>query len=214
MVVFILQVVRTSYTQRIKSFSHIHVYIYNFVLSAVCKKPCQNGGSCDGWNRCKCSAGYRGRWCHKKVKRRRCPGKCLNGGKCRRNRCRCKSGFSGARCEKRYDIMSYLLLILLLERYCFFCLFNSTNNFAFIVKHFWVGAYAFESDNCTNILLSWVVLFVNISHAFGKMINRHIFYSFQFQKIDMIGIFWYSLRKTRLFKYIENFITKKLKVFR
>ena len=75
----------------------------------VCRKPCQNGGVCAGNNRCTCPDGYRGRWCHKIKKYRKCP-TCLNGGKCRKRRCRCQKGFTGSRCEKRwiFQILLYL----------------------------------------------------------------------------------------------------------
>ena len=37
--------------------------MYLFVLTAVCKESCKNGGTCIMPNRCKCTAGFVGRTC-------------------------------------------------------------------------------------------------------------------------------------------------------
>ncbi|KAM4696435.1 epidermal growth factor-like protein 8 isoform 2-T3 [Rhinophrynus dorsalis] len=64
---------------------------------AVCRKPCQNGGTCIKPNMCRCPAGWGGRYCHVDIDECRrpshpCPQLCVN---TRGSfRCECHPGFT------------------------------------------------------------------------------------------------------------------------
>ncbi|XP_063287580.1 epidermal growth factor-like protein 8 [Pelobates fuscus] len=64
---------------------------------AVCRKPCQNGGTCIKPNMCRCRAGWGGRHCHVDIDECRrpnevCPQRCIN---TRGSfHCECHSGFT------------------------------------------------------------------------------------------------------------------------
>ncbi|XP_065176913.1 tenascin-X-like isoform X20 [Sycon ciliatum] len=63
-----------------------------------CSKSCLNGGTCIGYNRCKCRSGYSGQYCQTKV----CSPACRNGGTCRNGKCVCKKGYyTGSYCQTR-----------------------------------------------------------------------------------------------------------------
>ncbi|KAK7501166.1 hypothetical protein BaRGS_00007651, partial [Batillaria attramentaria] len=64
---------------------------------AQCKRPCQNGGRCVAFNRCKCRPGYTGAQCQLPI----CILPCLNGGTCQAPySCKCPTGYYGSRCHK------------------------------------------------------------------------------------------------------------------
>ncbi|XP_028660616.2 LOW QUALITY PROTEIN: sushi, von Willebrand factor type A, EGF and pentraxin domain-containing protein 1 [Erpetoichthys calabaricus] len=63
---------------------------------AVCRFPCQNGGTCKKPNLCSCAEGWSGMYCEEPL----CILPCLNGGKCIAPYvCRCPVGWSGSRCH-------------------------------------------------------------------------------------------------------------------
>ena len=47
---------------------YLFVLIFFFLIPAICKKPCKNGGVCvnPSTNQCECPPGYRGKTCRKR----------------------------------------------------------------------------------------------------------------------------------------------------
>ncbi|XP_065176911.1 fibropellin-1-like isoform X18 [Sycon ciliatum] len=70
-----------------------------FYPAVCCSRSCLNGGTCIGYNRCRCRSGYSGQYCQTKV--RSCSPSCANGGTCVSGKCRCRSGYSGSYCQTR-----------------------------------------------------------------------------------------------------------------
>ncbi|XP_065176907.1 fibropellin-1-like isoform X15 [Sycon ciliatum] len=70
-----------------------------FYPAVCCSRSCLNGGTCIGYNRCRCRSGYSGQYCQTKVPS--CLPSCANGGTCVSGQCRCRSGYSGGYCQTR-----------------------------------------------------------------------------------------------------------------
>ncbi|GCB79495.1 hypothetical protein scyTo_0019553, partial [Scyliorhinus torazame] len=67
------------------------------ICRAVCRFPCQNGGTCERPNTCACPEGWMGHLCETPI----CILPCLNGGLCLAPyKCDCPLGWTGSRCQR------------------------------------------------------------------------------------------------------------------
>ena len=70
-----------------------------------CSISCLNGGTCVGFNRCRCTPEYKGIFCEQAV----CIPDCINNGVCvRPGVCYCPIGFYGQQCENGKFVVCFM----------------------------------------------------------------------------------------------------------